>query len=93
MLKTQTVTRFFAAEHGGDGVKGGGHPSDKFLPAEEAIADGQDQGFPGRGKVPGTGDPGVPGSRTNPADPNQEPEREEEGSPAGRLTEGSGSGS
>jgi hypothetical protein len=85
--------RFFAAEHGGNAVKGGGHPADDSVPEDEAIEDALGNLVSGRGKVPGTGDPGVPGSRTNPVAPGKEPERESDAPPAGRLGEGSGSGS
>jgi hypothetical protein len=56
---------FFAIEHGGDAVSGGGHPSDSPVPAQEAIDDAFGQVAGGHGKTPGVG---VPGSRTNPAD-------------------------
>ena len=61
------TTRFFlAADHGGDAVKGGGHPSDSPVPPEEAIHDAQGIPTTAHGKTAGTADPGVPGSRTNP---------------------------
>jgi hypothetical protein len=86
-------SRRFAAEHGGDAVKGGGHPADDSIPAEEAIEDGQGRSVTGRGKVAGTADPGVPGSRTNPVNPEKQAQREDDRPAAARLTEGSGSGS
>src|SRR4051794_3196326 len=52
------------AEHGGDSVKGGGHPADETVPAEEEIRDAFGQMTPQRKGIPGTNDPGVPGSRT-----------------------------
>ncbi len=63
----------FAAEHGGDAVKGGGHPSDSPVPAEEAIDDALGRPVAGHAKTAGTGDPGVPGSKTNPVHPRREP--------------------
>jgi hypothetical protein len=61
-------------EHGGQSVHGGTPSS-----AEEEIADGLGETFIGHGKVPGTGDPGVPGSKTNPLGQNAEPTGEMEG--------------
>lgn len=45
-------------------MKGGGHPSDETVPADEEIADAFGQMTPQRRGMPGTNDPGVPGSRT-----------------------------
>lgn len=56
-----------APEHGGNAVKGGGHPSDESVPAEEEIRDAQGNLVPSRGRVMGTNDPGAPGSRTETA--------------------------
>lgn len=82
---------YFAAEHGGDSVSGGGHPDEKSISAEEAINEGTGQPFAGHGRVPGTADPGEPGSRTNPVHGKKERESDE---PLGRPTgEGSGAGS
>ncbi|MHA3769982.1 hypothetical protein ACXR0O_00430 [Verrucomicrobiota bacterium sgz303538] len=63
LFQTRCARLFLAPEHGGS-VKGGGHPSDKTVPAEEEILDAMGQMMPARGRVPGTNDPGVPGSRT-----------------------------
>jgi hypothetical protein len=57
-------TVFHMADHGGDSVKGGGHPADETVPAEEEIRDALGEMTPQRGRMPGTNDPGVPGSRT-----------------------------
>jgi len=92
-FQKRTATLFLAAEHGGDAVKGGGHPADDSVSAEEAIEDGQGRSTSGHAKVPGTADPGVPGSRTNPVSSEKKPEREKDRPASGRLTEGSGSGS
>jgi hypothetical protein len=56
---------FHMPEHGGDSVKGGGHPSDETVSAEEEIRDAFGQMTPQRRGMPGTNDPGVPGSRTH----------------------------
>jgi hypothetical protein len=55
---------FHLPEHGGDSVKGGGHPASETVPAEEEIEDAQGNMIGSRGRTPGTNDPGVPGSRT-----------------------------
>ncbi len=60
---------FFAPEHGGDTVSGGGHPSDAPLPASEPVDDALAQDQRGHGNTPGVG---VPGSRTNREPPSQE---------------------
>ena len=52
------------AEHGGTNIKGGGHPADSKVPAEEEIRDAEGEMTPQHRGVPGTNDPGVPGSRT-----------------------------
>ena len=52
------------AEHGGNAVKGGGHPADESVPAQEEISDALGELVPQRGNTPGTNDPGVAGSRT-----------------------------
>src|SRR6476660_8384034 len=55
---------FFSPEHGGNPVKGGGRPADETVPAQEEIRDAMGEMTPQRGGLPGTNDPGVPGSRT-----------------------------
>ena len=55
---------FFSPDHGGNAIKGGGHPSDETVPAREEIRDAMGEMMPQRGGLPGTNDPGVPGSRT-----------------------------
>ena len=83
----------FAPERGGNALHGGGHPSDETLPEQTYIAEDLGEPVPGRGKKPGDGDPGVPGSRTNPVRPGAEPQPESD-EPVGRPTgEGSGAGS
>jgi hypothetical protein len=82
---------FLAPDHGGDAIQGGGHPADSPVPENEMIDDGMGFPTPQRGKKPGTGDPGEPGSRTNPVHGEPQPEDDR---PVGRPTgEGSGSGS
>lgn len=80
---------FLAPEHGGNVVKGGGHPDDSKVPLTEQIDDAFAQDERGRGKTPGVG---VPGSQNNPLSPEAH-ERvtrrahqiwEEEGCPDGR---------
>jgi hypothetical protein len=66
----------YAPDHGGQNVKGGGSDSDPSGTWEEEIADALGQTFPARGRAPGTADPGVPGSRTNPVRPGREPQLE-----------------
>jgi hypothetical protein len=56
---------FLMADHGGNAVKGGGHPADEAVPAEEEIRDALGNLVPQRGGIPGTNDPGAPGSRTH----------------------------
>lgn len=65
---------FFAPDHGGNAIKGGGHPADSPVPESEMIDDGLGFATPQRGKKPGTGDPGEPGSRTNPVHGEPQPE-------------------
>ena len=82
---------FFAPEHGGDGVAGGGHPGDSSVPAMEAIDDAFGQKEGGRGKTPGVG---VPETKTNPVGAYRDAINaraqeiwEEEGRPDGRPEE------
>ena len=56
----------FAPEHGGNAVKGGGHPSDSPVPAREEIDDALAQSVARHAEILGSGDLGVPGSKTNP---------------------------
>lgn len=63
-----------AAEREGDSVKGGGRPGAAKVSAEDQIAEMTGHTVTGRGGRPGIDDPGVGGSRTNPADPGAEPE-------------------
>jgi hypothetical protein len=55
---------FFAPEHGGDAVTGGGHPANVSPPATEAIEDAFDLDTIGRGQTPGLGEPGTKGFPT-----------------------------
>jgi len=55
---------FLMPEHGGNSIKGGGHPADETVGAEEEISDALGELVPQRGRIPGTNDPGTPGSRT-----------------------------
>jgi len=57
---------FFAPEHGGTAVKAGRPQSDPEGDGGEQISDAMGQPVIGHAKTPGTGDPGAPGSRTNP---------------------------
>jgi hypothetical protein len=85
--------QFFAPDHGGETIKGGGPESLPTGSGGEEIMDALGQPVAGHQKMPGTGDPGVPGSRTNPVTPGEEV-RPESDQPVGRPTgEGSGSGS
>jgi len=84
--------RLLAPDHGGNAIKGGGKPSNSKTPAAEEINDALGYSAPGRGKLPGTADPGVPGSRTNPPDREKIASRaerlwEEEGRPEGKADE------
>src|SRR5438067_6880203 len=86
-LYWQRTHVFFAPEHGGDAVSGGGHPADSSIPATEAIDDTFAEDAGGRGKIPGVG---VPGSRTNPVSYDEISRRaheiwEEEGRPEGKA--------
>jgi hypothetical protein len=88
-LHQKKATVFFAPEYGGDGVSGGGHPSDSSVPATEAIDDAFARPTAGDGNLPGAG---VPGSRTNPVGHDEISRRaqaiwEEEGRPEGRAEE------
>ncbi len=56
---------FRMPDHGGNSIKGGGHPADETVPAEEEIRDALGEMTPQRSGIPGTNDPGVPGSRTH----------------------------
>jgi hypothetical protein len=69
---------FFAPEHGGSGVAGGGHPADSSVPPEEAIDDALGYAVTGHGKTAGTADPGVPGTWTNPVESGQSTPTHEE---------------
>ena len=82
---------FFAPEHGGDAVTGGGHPDNVSPPAAEAISDALGIDQPAHGQTPGVG---VPGTKTNPVgafrDAIEARAREiwmEEGRPEGRAEE------
>lgn len=89
----KTFQIFFAPEHGGETVKSGPAKDHAPVTGEEEIADALGQTFPGRGRVPGTADPGVPGSRTNPVNADRLPEPKSD-KPVGPLSgEGSGAGS
>jgi hypothetical protein len=88
-LYCQRTHVFFAPEHEGDAVSGGGHPTDSLVPATEAIDDAFAEDAGGRGKIPGVG---VPGSRTNPVSHDEISRRahaiwEEEGRPEGKAEE------
>ena len=52
-------------DHGGNAIHGGGHPADESVSAEEEIRDALGNLVPQRGNIPGTNDPGTPGSRTH----------------------------
>jgi DUF2934 family protein len=56
----------FTPEHGGSAVKGGGHPSDSPVHAQEEIEDALGRTIAGRTNITGSPDRGVPGSKTNP---------------------------
>jgi hypothetical protein len=82
---------FFAPEHGGDAVTGGGHPANVSPPVAVEMADAFDDEPRGRGQVPGLG---VPGTKTNPVGAFREAIEarareiwEEEGRPDGRAEE------
>ena len=92
MTLSPFVRPFLVPDHGGTGVKGGGHPADSKVPAEEEINDALGYSTPGHGKIAGTGDRGVPGSRTNPIDRAKiaafaKQLWEEEGRPVGKADE------
>jgi hypothetical protein len=70
----------FAADHGGQSVKGGGPESDPTGDGAEQIADALGQ--PESGHRPLSAFPGVPGSRTNPVHGDPEPETDAEGAPS-----------
>jgi hypothetical protein len=59
----------YAAEHGGNAINGGGHPSDSKVSIQEAIEDAFGRAVFGHAKTAGNGDMGVPGSRSNPVRP------------------------
>ena len=67
-------TPLHAPERSGDSLKGGGHPADVTVP--EAVENEEMAGYTvtGHAKTPGIADPGVPGSKTNPADPDKQPQ-------------------
>jgi hypothetical protein len=58
------VKLFRMPDHGGNSVKGGGHPGDQTVSADEEISDAMGELVSARKGIPGTNDPGVPGSRT-----------------------------
>jgi hypothetical protein len=88
-----TSLQRFAAEHGGNAVHGGGAPADSLAPESVEVDEALGISTPARGKTPGIGDGGVPGSRTNPVKDSRAPESEDS-APEGRPTgKGSGSGS
>ena len=72
------VRLFFAPEHGGVNVKGGRPQADPEDDGSEQIMDALGQTVTGHGKTPGTGDPGVPGSRTNPVHSGTKPQADAE---------------
>jgi hypothetical protein len=78
------VRFFFAPEVGGDAIKGGGPESLPESDGKEEILDATDGQFRGHRQTPGTNDPGVPGSRTNPVR-GDEP-KEETDKPAAPIT-------
>ena len=82
---------FFAPEHGGDAVSGGGHPANVSPPADEAIDDALVQEIRGRGQTPGVGVPGTMGYPTGKLaeDISRRAQEiwEEEGRPEGRAEE------
>lgn len=55
-------------------MKGGGDPSYAPTPAQKDIEAGTGHAVAGYQNTPGIGDPGVPGSRTNPVEEGREPE-------------------
>src|SRR4051794_26623051 len=82
---------FFAPEHGGDGVTGGGHPNNVSPPPESEIAEAFGDAPIGHGQTPGIG---VPGTKTNPVGAYRDAIEararelwEEEGRPEGRAEE------
>ena len=82
---------FFAPEHGGDSVAGGGHPANVSPPLEVELGDALGAEPRGRGQTPGLG---VPGTKTNPVGAYRDAIAarareiwEEEGRPDGRAEE------
>ena len=82
---------FFAPEHGGDAVSGGGHPANVSPPADAAIDPALGHPVMGRGQTPGLGEPGTKGFPTGKfRDAIEARAREiweEEGRPEGRAAE------
>ena len=82
---------FFAPEHGGDAVSGGGHPANVSPPADAAIDPALGHDVMGRGQTPGLGEPGTKGFPTGKfRDAIEARAREiweEEGRPEGRAAE------
>ena len=74
MSASNDTTSSSGSEHGGKNVKGGGDPSYAPTPAEKDIEAGKGNTVPGYQMTPGIGDPGVPGSRTNPVEDGREPQ-------------------
>ena len=82
---------FFAPEHGGDAITGGGHPANVSPPLDVELGDAFDAEPRGRGQTPGVG---VPGTKTNPVGAYRDAIAaraqeiwEEEGRPDGRAEE------
>ena len=82
---------FFAPEHGGDAIAGGGHPNNVSPPLEVEMDDALGYDVRGRGQTPGVG---VPGTKTNPVGAYRDAIEarareiwEEEGRPEGRAEE------
>lgn len=82
---------FFAPEHGGDAVAGGGHPANESPPLDVELGDAFGTEPGGRGQSAGIG---VPGTKTNPVGAYRDAIEarareiwEEEGRPDGRAEE------
>ena len=67
-------TPLHSPEREGDSLKGGGHPADVQVPEDIEISEMTGETIGGHGKVPGINDPGVPGSKTNPVNPEKQPQ-------------------
>ena len=74
MSESQDSNSRPAPEHGGKAVSGGGDPSNAPTPAAKDIEAGEGYAVAGYQKTPGIGDPGVPGSKTNPVEEGREPQ-------------------